>query len=70
MKKIINNVKKHDNIFMFLWIMIMATTITYNIPIDANDELWNFSNIYKMHNGYVIYQDMNVIITPLYVDIL
>lgn len=66
MKKIINNVKKHDNIFMFLWIMIMATTITYNIPIDANDELWNFSNIYKMHNGYVIYQDMNVIITPLF----
>lgn len=66
MKKIIKNVKRHDNLLMFLWIIIIVTTITYNIPIDANDELWNFSNIYKMHNGYVIYQDMNVIITPLF----
>lgn len=66
MKKVINIAKKHDNIIMLIWIIIMTTTITFNISIDANDELWNFSNIYKMCNGYTIYQDLNVIITPLF----
>ena len=66
MKKIVDIVKKHDNIIILIWIIIMATTITFNIQIEANDELWNFSNIYKMYNGYTIYQDINVIITPLF----
>ena len=30
------------------------------------DELWNFSNCYKMFEGYKIYRDLNVIITPLF----
>lgn len=66
MKRMLDIVKKHDNIIILIWIIIMVTTITFNIQIEANDELWNFSNIYKMYNGYTIYQDLNVIITPLF----
>ena len=36
------------------------------MKLEVGDDLWNFSNIYKMTNGYTIYKDMNVIITPLF----
>lgn len=56
---------KHDNILMF--IILMAVTSKYLwIKLDANDSLWTFSNIYKMYNGFKIYQDINIIQTPLY----
>ena len=38
----------------------------YLILVVSNDELWNFQNIYKMINGYTIYNDSNVIITPIF----
>ena len=66
MKKIIEFIKKHDNILMFLIIAILLLKVTYNISIKNNDELINFLNIYKMINGQTIYQDTNVIITPLF----
>lgn len=36
------------------------------IPLFSLDELWNFQNILKMCNGFKIYSDSNVIVTPLF----
>lgn len=66
MKKIITFIKKNDIIFIFLILTILLLKVTYNININNNDELINFLNIYKMSNGLTIYQDTNVIITPLF----
>lgn len=61
-----NIVLKYEKIFILLMIVIAVAAFSFNILVDANDELWNFSNIYKMTNGEVIYQDCNVIVTPLF----
>lgn len=66
MKKIIRITKKYDEIAIFLILTIIVSIFTFSIKLNANDTLWNFSNIYKMTNGYIIYKDLNVIITPLY----
>lgn len=66
MKTIANFIKKHDNIFILLMCIIIASTFAFYMELDANDALWNFSNIYKMSNGYKIYSEINVIITPLF----
>ena len=59
-------IKKHDNIFVFMLILLSICGITLDVSIINSDELWNFQNIYKMYNGFVIYKDANVIITPLF----
>ncbi len=64
--KIIEKTKKHDNIIMLIFIGIAVCAVAFWVKSEANDELWNFSNIYKMVNGYTIYKDTNVIITPLF----
>jgi len=64
--KLIEKIKKHDNIIVFIIITIIVSSIVFFTQTDSNDELWNFSNIYKMVNGYTIYKDINVIITPLF----
>ena len=66
MKKIAKFIEKHDNIAMLILLIIITSALSYYRNLNANDELWNFSNIYKMYNGYAIYKDINVIITPLY----
>ncbi len=66
MKKIKELIKTHDNITILIILLVMVTALMFNIKLDANDELWCFSNIYKMTNGYEIYKDLNVIITPLF----
>ena len=66
MKKITALIKKHDNILIPIIFAIILLKVTYNISINNNDELINFLNIYKMSNGLTIYQDTNVIITPLF----
>lgn len=56
---------KHEKIIVLLFIVIAVITFSFNIKLEVSDELWNFSNMYKMSNGYTIYKDLNVIITPL-----
>ncbi len=46
--------------------LIISILLFFLVPITANDELWNFQNIYKMFNGLTIYNDSNVIVTPLF----
>src|SRR5574344_269446 len=55
-----------DNIIVLIFLILSIIAISANVRIRVNDELWNFSNIYKMCNGYEIYKDLNVIITPLF----
>ena len=66
MKKIGNFIKKHDNIYIMLIFAILFIIPSFGIKLMLTDELWNFSNVYKMINGYKIYQECNVIITPLF----
>ena len=66
----VDNIKKfivkHDNLFISLLSIIIISGLAFRILILPSDELWNFNNIYKMYNGFTIYQDSNVIITPLF----
>ncbi len=66
MEKLKRKILKHDNIIMFFLMLLLSSSFLLAVPLDANDELWNFSNIYKMVNGYQIYEDLNVIVTPLF----
>lgn len=59
-------IKKHDNIFVIMLIFFSITGITLNVLITNSDELWNFQNVYKVYNNFKIYQDSNVIVTPLF----
>lgn len=64
--KIIQFMKKHDNWFCVILIILSIYGVTINIRIENTDELWNFQNVYKMYNGLQIYKDANVIVTPLF----
>lgn len=66
MKNIKELIKKHDNITMILILVIVTFTIAFIVEFNAGDILYNFSNIYKMSQGYEIYKNLNVIITPLF----
>lgn len=59
-------VKKYDFIFVFLVFNALLIIPTFGMKLYLYDELWNFSNVYKMANGYKIYQECNVIVTPLF----
>lgn len=62
LKKVLNK----ENILIIIVIALAVATFSFNILVEANDELWNFSNIYKMSYGEEIYKDCNVIVTPLF----
>ncbi len=53
-------------ILLFIGIIISASIMIFQIPLAAGDEIWNFQNIYKMVNGYQMYTDANIIITPIF----
>ena len=54
------------NFLVIIFILFSVSIFSFNLKFNANDELWNFSNVYKMSNGEEIYKDINVIITPLF----
>lgn len=66
MKKIL---EKNIYIILAILAIIFATLFTFSVRTDSNDSLWNFANTYKMYNGGTIYNDNNVIITPIFFDI-
>lgn len=66
MKKISEFVRKNENICIILLIVFSLFGVVFYISLGINDELWNFQNIYKMYNGFQIYEDANVICTPLF----
>lgn len=66
MERIKMVLKSKENFFILVLIVLSLIGITFIISLSANDEVWNFQNIYKMFNGYQIYEDANVICTPLF----
>lgn len=58
--------KKKQYLKIAIILIIILSAFTFNMKLEVGDDLWNFSNIYKMTNGYTIYKDINVIITPLF----
>lgn len=64
--KILNKLRRYDNTAIFLIMFIISMGICLNIRISTGDEIWNFQSVYKMYNGLKIYEDINVIITPLF----
>ena len=62
----IKALKKYDTIILFILIVLISFGIEMSMPIKSGDELWNFNNAYKIYNGYKIYKDTNVIITPIF----
>ncbi len=67
-EKIKHTVKKRKSVLtiIFIVLMISISALSQKEHLTNNDELWAFSNIYKMTNGFTIYKDLNVIITPLF----
>ncbi len=51
---------------ILVFLLYALYLIIYKIEAYPYDELWNFNNIYKMFNGYRIYESTNVIVTPLF----
>lgn len=66
MEKLKQFLIKYDNGIVFLFILFSVIGISLNLTIVSTDEIWNFQNLMKMVNGYQIYQDANVIVTPLF----
>lgn len=65
MKKIKNIIKSKD-LDVLLLILVLVSAESLLVLLNSTDELWNFANAYKMFNGYKIYKELNVIITPLF----
>ena len=61
MKKLL---KKDNALLGILCLITIGMVQNYNI--DVTDELWNFQNVYKIYNGFGIYEGANIIITPLF----
>ena len=55
-----------QSFFIVLLLIIISILMIFLVALRASDELWNFQNIYKMFNDLTIYNDSNVIITPLF----
>lgn len=62
MKKIL----KYDSIIVFFIFASLMILPAFCRNLYVGDELWTFSNTYKMYNGYEIYKDCNVIATPVF----
>lgn len=63
--KTIKFIKKYD-IDVVIIILLLITPIIFCTYMGFEDELWNFANTYKIYNGYKVYKDINIIITPLF----
>lgn len=63
--KIIKKIKEKDLEVLLLIILIVLLPASFK-ELSADDELWNFSYIYKMNLGFIPYKDLNIITTPLF----
>ena len=59
MKKILNIVKEKE-LDVLLLIITLVSGASLFILVNCGDELWNFANVYKMCNGYKIYEELNI----------
>ena len=61
-----NKLCKKDIIKILILIAFPIIVYTAIIPIYSSDELYNFQSVCKMVNGFAIYKDFNVIVTPMF----
>ena len=54
------------NIFFCILLVIPIFLFSFFVNIDSGDEVINFQSLIKMLNGYTIYKDFNVIVTPIF----
>lgn len=64
--KRIKDIITNKDLDIVLLIILLVSGETFFVLLNCGDELWNFANSYKMFNGYKIYEELNVIITPLF----
>lgn len=60
------NICKITTLINIALLILLCLIMTFGIILMPYDELWNFQNVFKMFNGFQIYKDCNVIITPLF----
>lgn len=60
------HIEKHKKIYAILIFALGLIGYTLGSNLNINDELWNFSSSYKMTQGFALYEERNVIITPLF----
>lgn len=53
-------------ILSILIIILCIYSFIFTTPIFTNDELWNFQQLFKLHNGYTLYEDINAITPPVF----
>ena len=59
--------KKISEIMIFIILIVVPISlISINSELIVGDEIWNFQNVYKLVNGYKMYVDCNIIITPIF----
>ncbi len=58
--------KIKEILFIALLFLIPTITIVLNAPLTIDDEIWNFQNVMKLSRGLTIYEDCNIIVTPLF----
>ena len=62
----INKVKKYDNLIIFILLLLISIGTSLSLYISTGDIIWNFNNVNKITNGYKMYTDINIIITPIF----
>ena len=67
MEKIKKFINKHDLLFIIIIMVIFNIIWIRTSILESMDEIWNFQNLYKIHQSNYIYEkDINIIITPLF----
>lgn len=63
-----NKIEKilRNDYFILAIVFFITLGVSLNMDLAVTDELWNFQNLNKMYNGFEIYKDANVIVTPLF----
>ncbi len=61
-----NIIKKRFTIIILFFLFISVASIILNNPIRQTDESTLFGEVLKMYNGYSIYREINVLVTPLF----
>ncbi|MDF2865796.1 MAG: hypothetical protein K0R72_614 [Clostridia bacterium] len=62
-------ISKYDTYILFAFLLICTIGPIMFIKLVESDEIWNFHNIQKIYNGFEIYKEANIIITPLFFNI-
>lgn len=67
MEKIKKFINKHDLLFIIIIMVIFSIIWIITDVLVSIDAIWNFQNLYKIHQANYIYEkDINIIITPLF----